>query len=173
MHPLPERQNMNTSDQRTVNVEKSAAPDVERAGLVKRSTRCLARANHAMRTIIMALSLAAGPALALDVPSGQKVDLQEVLVDQIGDETWVRFRFVTPQISRDGGDVDYDASTLDMTHLCEALALPYAAEYELGGDVIVISFADRETEFGVADPDATQFFEAFRAVDNTCIWEGL
>ena len=58
-------------------------------------------------------------------------------------------------------------------HLCETLALPYIAEYALSGDVVVISLADRDTEFGQADPDATQFFEAFRPVDNTCIWEGL
>jgi hypothetical protein len=60
-----------------------------------------------------------------------------------------------------------------MTHLCEVLALPYIAEYALTGDVIVISLADRATEFGVADRDAIQFFEAYRVQDGRCIWEGL
>ena len=50
-----------------------------------------------------ALILAATSALAVDVPSGQPVDLQEVLVDQMGDETWLRFRFIAPQIARNGG----------------------------------------------------------------------
>ena len=47
------------------------------------------------------------------------------------------------------------------------------AEYALTGDMIVVSLADRETEFGQSDPDVTQFFEAYRPVDNTCIWEAL
>jgi hypothetical protein len=60
-----------------------------------------------------------------------------------------------------------------MQHLCDTTALPYMAEYDLTGDMIVISLSDRKTEFGVADPDATQFFEAYRPVDNLCIWEEL
>ncbi|MFK7837924.1 MAG: DUF6497 family protein [Sulfitobacter sp.] len=126
-----------------------------------------------MKPLLAALILAASPALALDVPSGQTVALQEVLVDEVGTETWLRFRFVTPQITQGTQGVDYDTAITDMAHLCEALAIPYAAQYDLAGDVIVISLADRETEFGVADPDATQFFEAYRPVDNACIWEAL
>lgn len=119
-------------------------------------------------------SASAAPALAIDVPSGQPVELQEVLVDDLGNnQTWLRFRFIAPQIARDGGTVDYETAAPDMAHLCQSLALPYMAEYALEGQMIVISLADRATEFGVADPDATQFFEAFRPVDNACIWEGL
>ncbi|MGJ8616077.1 MAG: DUF6497 family protein, partial [Sulfitobacter sp.] len=61
----------------------------------------------------------------------------------------------------------------DMFELCATLALPYIAQYELESQIIVVSFADRITEFGVSDPDATQFFEAFRPQGDTCIWEGL
>ena len=71
------------------------------------------------------------------------------------------------------GSLGHNDAAGDMMHLCQELALPYLQEYDLTGDVIVISLADRETEFGVADPDATQFFEAFRIEDNLCIWEGL
>ena len=117
-----------------------------------------------------ALALLATPAAAIDVPAGQPMELQEVLVDDLGEETWLRFRFVAPQIER---GADYEVIAGDMIHLCDALALPYIADYALTGDVIVISFADRETEFGVADPDAVQFFEAFRAPEGACIWEGL
>ena len=123
--------------------------------------------------LLAALILAASPALAIDVPSGQPVELQEVLVDTIGDETWLRFRFVAPQIALDGGTVDYETAAEDMTHLCDTLAIPYVADIDLTGDVIVISLADRSVEFGQADPDATQFFEAYRVEDNLCIWEGL
>ena len=126
-----------------------------------------------MKALATALILAATPVLAVDVPSGQPVDLHEVLVDTVDAETWLRFRFVAPQIARDTGGMEYEVAAADMMHLCAELALPYVAEYTLSGDVIVISLADRITEFGVADPDATQIFEAFRPVDNTCIWEGL
>ena len=119
------------------------------------------------------LFLAATPALAIDVPSGQPVELQEVLVDQMAEEAWLRFRFVAPQIAREAGTVPYDVAEPDMMHLCNALAIPYMAEYALAGDVIVVSLADRPTEFGVADPEATQFFEAYRVQDGICIWEGL
>jgi hypothetical protein len=101
------------------------------------------------------------------------VALQEVLVEELGEETWLRFRFIAPDISRAGADIGYEAAAGDMIHLCEMLALPYMAEYALKGDVIVVSLADRAVEFGVPDPEATQFFEAFRPVDNSCIWEHL
>ncbi|MFC6638782.1 hypothetical protein GV827_02760 [Sulfitobacter sp. JBTF-M27] len=126
-----------------------------------------------MKSLLAAVIFAASPALAIDVPSGQPVELQEVLVDEIGTETWLRFRFIAPEITRDGGAVDYETAAFDMSHLCDVLALSYIDQYALSGDVIVISLSDRATEFGTADPNATQFFEAYRPVDNVCIWEGL
>lgn len=126
-----------------------------------------------MKHLILALSLAATPALAIDVPSGQPIELQEVLVDDVSGDTWLRFRFIAPEISRDTGSIDYETAAADMFHLCSALALPYLAQYDLEGQVIVVSLADRSTEFGVPDPESTQFFEAFRHQDDTCIWEGF
>ncbi len=126
-----------------------------------------------MKRLVAALLLVANPGWAMDVPSGQSVALQEVLVDALGDETWLRFRFVAPQIGAGGEGLSYEAVADDMAHLCTALALPYMIEYGLSGDVIVVSLADRQTEFGQANADATQFFEAYRPVDNICIWEAL
>jgi len=40
-------------------------------------------------------------------------------------------------------------------------------------DQIIIVLSDREVEFGVADPDATQYFEAYRPEDGACFWEGF
>ena len=113
----------------------------------------------------------AGPALALDVPSGQPVELVEVLVEQQADGDWVRFRFIAPHIAREGGTITYAEAEPDFAHLCESFAVPYIAQYELTADVVVISLADRAVEFGQADPEATQFFEAFRLEDGACIWE--
>ncbi|KIN61704.1 hypothetical protein Z945_2697 [Sulfitobacter noctilucae] len=126
-----------------------------------------------MKRLLFPMLVAAGPVYAADVPSGLNVALQEVLVDTVGDETWLRFRFIAPEISRDASGISIETAAADMTYLCEHLALDYIQEFALGGDMIVISLADRETEFGTADPDATQFFEAYRPVDNACIWEGL
>lgn len=126
-----------------------------------------------MKGLLAGLMMLGGGAWAMDVPSAQPVALQEVLVDSVGNETWLRFRFVAPQIGATDNAVSYDAAADDMAHLCTHLALPYMAEYALQGDVIVVSLASRETEFGQADPDTTQFFEAFRPVDNICIWEAL
>ena len=60
-----------------------------------------------------------------------------------------------------------------MQYLCAAFALSYIEDFALEGQVIVISLAARETEFGQADPDATQFFEAYRPDGTSCIWEEL
>lgn len=91
-------------------------------------------------------------------------------MEELGADTWVRFRFVAPDLTR---EADYEVMADDMIHLCDTLALPYLTEYALQGDVIVISLAQKETEFGLADPDTVQIFEAFRAPDGACIWEGF
>jgi hypothetical protein len=120
-----------------------------------------------------AFATASAAAQPVEVPSGESIELQEVLIDEVGVQTWLRFRFVAPYIARDTGAVDFAQVGADMTYLCDALAIPYMAQHALDGEVIVISLADRVTEFGVSDPEATQFFEAFRLSNDTCIWEGL
>lgn len=112
-----------------------------------------------------------GAAAAFDVPSGQDVTFQESFYEEQADGAlWARFRFVMPAIAR-GGEVGYAEVADDFLHLCDVYVLP-----GLDGDLpkqIVISLADRETEFGVPDPAATQFFEAFRVESGACMWEGF
>ncbi|WP_299024220.1 DUF6497 family protein [uncultured Sulfitobacter sp.] len=117
------------------------------------------------------LALFAMPLAAAEVPSGQDVTLHEVLVDAQETTTYLRFRFLTPQIAAGAAQVPYEVAGQDMVHLCEALALPYMAEYALQGDKIVISFMDRITEFGQPDPDAVQYFESFRPENGICMWD--
>lgn len=131
------------------------------------------RATRVMKRVIALMMLGAGPLWAMDVPSGQPVELQEVLVDDLGGETWVRFRFVAPRIGVAKDALPHAVVVDDMAHLCVTLALPYMGQYALEGDVIVVSLADRSIDFGETNPDVTQYFEAFRPVDNTCIWEAL
>lgn len=123
-----------------------------------------------VRALLFA-ALAVSPASADEVPSGQSVSLHEVLVDERGGTTWLRFRFLAPQIGADAGKIGFDVAGQDMLHLCDTLALTYIDDFELPGDRIVISLMDRVTDFAVADPDATQYFEAFRPVDGSCMWD--
>jgi hypothetical protein len=120
---------------------------------------------------VLALLCAATPLAAAEVPSGQEVTLHEVLVDAQDTATYLRFRFLAPQIAAGPSKIGFDVAGTDMMHLCNVLALPYVDEYALEGDRIVISFMDRITEFGVPDPDATQYFEQFRAESCACMWD--
>ncbi len=109
----------------------------------------------------------------LPVPSGQPVELSDVLLDTNPGELWVRFRFIAPKIGSTVGRITYDVASIDMEHLCETLAVPYVAQHDLEPARVVISFSDRPLEFGTSEPDATQFFEAYRLEQSRCIWEGL
>jgi hypothetical protein len=130
-----------------------------------------------MRTgLVAAFWLAAAPTAAQDliaVPSGQPVTLQDVIWGEPGpDGLTARFRFVAPQIARDGGSVDFDTAIEDMDHLCNTYALPRIST--VTGPTpqqIVISLSDIPVPFGEMQPEATQFFEGYAIEDNACIWE--
>jgi hypothetical protein len=112
-------------------------------------------------------------ALAQEVPSGQTVTLQEFFLEtQATGETWARGRYILPALSQ-GQGLTYQDVEADFVALCERDVLPQLKAASARVTQIIISIADRETEFGVADPDATQFFEAFRPDGSTCIWEGF
>jgi hypothetical protein len=128
---------------------------------------------YAVTTALFLLAGTASAQQALVVPSGQEITLGEVLIDDSQGDTWVRFRFVAPSIGTDKADTAQAAAALDMDYLCEYLALPYLAEYALTATRVVISLSDREVPFGVTNPDATQYFEAYRPENTTCIWEAF
>ena len=107
------------------------------------------------------------------VPSGQSVTLNEGLIDEVNAESWLRFRFLAPQVARATGDITYAEAEADFAHLCETVARPYLAEFDLSPDIVVITLMDRPVPFGEADGQATQFIEAFRIDGDTCIWEAF
>ncbi|MEM6886835.1 MAG: DUF6497 family protein [Pseudomonadota bacterium] len=117
-------------------------------------------------------TLAVSPAGVFDVPSEEKVELYEVLVDQVGSETWLRFRFLVPSIARIGGTATFEEIEQDFEYLCREVALPYMAAYALEADVVVVSLLDRPVAFGSADAQATQFIDTFRVTTGACEWEG-
>ena len=126
--------------------------------------------------IIIGLALLAAPLNAQTltaVPSQQPLTLSEVLIDDAPGEIWLRFRFLAPQIARDGGSIDSTAASADMEYICNSFALPYMSSQNLAAARIVISMMDREVAFGETDPDATQFFEVYRPEEGRCIWEAF
>ncbi|PSL22077.1 DUF6497 family protein [Shimia abyssi] len=105
------------------------------------------------------------------VPSGNEIYFQEILFDARDDGSRVaRLRYVMPLI-RQG--VEFAEIEEDFFHLCIGVAVPYLATEGETVDQVIISMSDRETEFGVLDALATQYFEAFIVKDGTCIWEGF
>ena len=122
---------------------------------------------------ILAVALP-GWALAIEVPSGQEITLIDVIEGVEGTaEATRRYRFLAPGIAREGGNVSIDAALEDIDALCRDVVLPDLAEAGAAPDQVVISLSDRVVEFGVAAPDATQFFEAYRIENGECIWEGF
>ena len=129
-----------------------------------------------MRALLPYLAAAAlsGSAWASDadtvmLPSGLEAYLQEMLWDRPGGGLVYRFRFVSPGFTVD--DEDFDAVRDDLEHLCNAFALERVSNVGPVPSQIIISLADRESEFGVIDPDVTQVFEAYSVEDDACIWE--
>lgn len=116
----------------------------------------------------------ADPLRAMNLPSGVDTELHEVLVERIGDDTWVRFRFLAPEIDPDLSSAPaFPDLEQDFSHMCRTFVLPYLEAHSLNADRVVISLADREVEFGVTDPDATQYFEQFRIESGECRWEAF
>ena len=105
------------------------------------------------------------------MPSGNDIYLQEILYELRDDQSRVaRFRYVMPLI-RQG--VEFVEIEEDFFHLCIGVAVPYLATEGEQVDQVIISMADRETEFGVLNTLATQYFDAFSVENGTCIWEGF
>ncbi|MEM9436959.1 MAG: DUF6497 family protein [Pseudomonadota bacterium] len=115
-------------------------------------------------------TLTSTPLAAFDVPSGQPLEFQESFYERReSGSLWARFRFVMPAI---GEGVAYAEVAEDFLELCQVYVVP-ALDGQDAPDQVIISLADRPTEFGVAAPDVTQYFEAFRLEGSSCIWEGF
>jgi hypothetical protein len=118
------------------------------------------------------LILAAAPAWAqpVTVPSGQSLEFIEAFWDLTEESNpTLRLRFLAPEI---GGARGFAEIEKDFPLLCQTLGVPNVPP-ERDGALIVLSFSDRPVPFGTFDPEATQFFEGFRADSGKCIWEPL
>lgn len=106
------------------------------------------------------------------VPSGQAITLQDVIWNAPGPYGLVaRFRFIAPAIARGAATIDFVTASADMLHLCQTYALIRVADLGPLPSQIIISLSSAAVPFGESAPDVTQFFEAYRVEDQTCIWE--
>lgn len=108
---------------------------------------------------------------AINLPSGEKVTLIDTLANIPGnDGLAMRYRFLAPQIARDGGTVDADTAAKDMDWLCNTYAMPRLPNTGPKPVEIIISMSDRDVPFGEDHPEATQFFNSYNIDDGTCQW---
>ncbi len=105
---------------------------------------------------------------AIHLPSGETALLQEVIEETSGEDRVARFRFIAPWVA---GTVDYAVVAVDMESLCQTYALSRMADLESPPTRIIVSLAQNETEFAVANPEITQFFESYTLSEGLCIWE--
>lgn len=128
---------------------------------------------------VLSLLLAVAPAYAQEdqaiaVPSGQQITLTEQFLEpQENGEMWFRMRFLAPQIGTEDDQMTYEKSEADFLYLCQSVALKQLDEAGKSAQAIIITLMDRPVDFGASDPQATQFFEAFRPENATCMWEDL
>lgn len=104
----------------------------------------------------------------LVLPSGLEAHLQEVITGEAAMGLTVRYRFVAEGFT---GSEDFEAQTADLEYLCNDFALERIDPADATPDRVVISLADRASEFGQFDPDVAQIFESFSVKDATCILE--
>lgn len=129
-----------------------------------------------MRLFTLSICLAvpmAGFADPIPVPSGQSVEFHDVIWEQGEGKNIYRFRYIAPEIARDGGSVDFAKAEPDLQALCESSAIPALQEQGRVADRIIISLSDIPVEFGKPTPEATQFIDAFSPDNDICIWEGF
>lgn len=108
----------------------------------------------------------------ITVPSGQKVTLLDVITNVPGPEgLTARFRFLAPDVARDGGRVDAETAAADMDDLCQNYALARIAEIGPQPAQIIISMSDMDVPFGETRPEATQLFNAYSIEDGSCVWD--
>ncbi len=123
---------------------------------------------------VFGLTGLSAPALAsnpIAVPSGQLVTFYDVIWEQDGTENTYRFRYLAPQIARDGGGVSFAQAESDLIYLCENSALPNLRKHNRDVNKIIISMSDIPVTFGKASPHATQFVDGFVVQGIRCIWD--
>ena len=103
------------------------------------------------------------------VPSGLDIALYDVILES--DTQIARFRFVVPAIAATGGQKGFADVIDDLQYVCDRVIVPALRGNGWQSGDVVMSVSDRPVDFGVYDPDVTQFFQPFRMEADACIWE--
>jgi hypothetical protein len=123
------------------------------------------------RSSLLALCATTAHSDPIITPSGQSVTLYDVVLEP--DDGIARFRYLTPAIDPAGQGLTHDDVVGDFEWLCETYAIPGLIAAEKTAAHVIITFSDREVEFGVATPEATQFIESYTVEGTTCIWDAF
>ena len=124
-------------------------------------------ALSALMAGLMAECLAAQPAITL--PSGQAVTFLEQREE--ADVGILRLRFIAPDLASPLKRPSFEDLTLDLEVLCVEFGLKKAANADDLPKQIVVSLSAEPVEFGVANTEVEQVFEAFTAQNETCMLE--
>ncbi|KMK67691.1 DUF6497 family protein [Puniceibacterium sp. IMCC21224] len=130
----------------------------------------IARVSRVFALLLFALPVRAADD-GLTLPSGLDVSLIGRVDEGAATGPIHRFRFVAPGIRAE--DHGLEQLSADMDYLCQNVALPHLIQEGAATGRIVVSLAQAATEFGVANPDIRQFFEAYSVDGNRCIWEAF
>ena len=123
-----------------------------------------------MRRLAAIALLAATPAAAQGLPSGQALVLWEVVWERVeGAGTQAVLRFIAPGVARDGGGVDAEAAMADLDWLCATHGVPVAALPMARSDSVVVTLMDRPVPRGATDPAATQYFGTYAVEGGECV----
>ena len=105
----------------------------------------------------------------ISVPSGAEIALYDVILE--ADAQIARFRFVMPDIAVGGGRKAFSDVIDDLQFVCDSVIVPALHANGWSAGEVVVSVSDRPVDFGVYDPQVTQFFQPFRMEVDACIWE--
>lgn len=98
------------------------------------------------------------------VPSGQKVQLMEMLEEAGQDGPTRRYRFVAPGL----GEIAFEDAARDMDHLCAEFGVREAADAELALHRVIVSLSEQPIAFGATDASITQYFEVYSVEGGQC-----
>jgi Family of unknown function (DUF6497) len=121
------------------------------------------------RCSLLILLATAAQADPVTTPSGQSITLYDVVLEP----GIARFRYLAPAIDPAGQGLTHEDVAGDFQWLCETFAIPGLAAAAKTADHVIITLSDREVEFGVATPEATQFIESYTIDGTTCIWDAF
>jgi Family of unknown function (DUF6497) len=119
------------------------------------------------RSSLFLLLASAAQADPVVTPSGQSVTLYDVVLEP----SVARFRYLAPAIDPAGQGLTHEDVVGDFVWLCESFAIPGLVAADKSAEHVIIALSDREVEFGVVTPEATQFIESYTVQGPACIWD--